>query len=382
MSDGTPVSELSRSDFLKLAGISAPVPLTAPVPPAFPDVRPRRCGVDTKFFLPLLLTLCFALHPQGSLARERQAVVTVKVNLNTSADAKRVDLWIPYPMSDENQEITDVSVSGNYSAVGVYREGNFGNNMLHAEWNAPVNGRTLTYTFQVARKEVVRKDFPGQEASFPMKDLEKYLAATSLGATGGAAKEYAEKITKGKMTTLAKATAIYDWIVENMYRDPNVKGCGLGEVDVLLRKPGGKCADIHSVFVTLARAAGVPAREVFGIRIPKGANGDMTKAQHCWAEYYQSGYGWVVVDPADVRKAILEKKITLEEAGPLREYYFGAVDENRVAFGTGRDLKLNPPQQGAPLNYFMYPYAEADGKPLNEDLYGFNIGYTIGFKEM
>jgi transglutaminase-like putative cysteine protease len=382
MSGGTPASELSRSDFLKLAGLSALVPLPGRVTPAFPYVRPRRCAVDTKFFLPLLLALCFALHPQGSLARERQAIVTFKIDLNAPVDAKRVDLWIPYPMSDENQEITDVSVSGNYSAVGVYREGNFGNNMLHAKWEAPGHGRTLTYTFQVARKEVVRKDFPGQEASFPMKDPEKFLAATTLGATGGAAKEYAEKITKGKMTTLAKATAIYDWIVENMYRDPNVKGCGLGEVDVLLHKLGGKCADIHSVFVTLARAEGIPAREVFGIRMPKGKEGEITKSQHCWAEFHLPGYGWVVVDPADVRKAILERKITLQEAQPLKEYYFGAVDENRVAFGTGRDLKLNPPQQGKPLNYFMYPYAEADGKPVNEDLYGFNIGYSIGFREL
>ncbi len=374
MSEGTPVSELSRSDFLKLAGISALAPFLGGVSAA--------SNTSRRIFTSLLSVLCLLLLPQVSLAKERQGVVSVKVNLVAPADAKRVDLWIPYPMSDENQEITDVSVNGNYSAVGVYREGNFGNNMLHAKWDAPVNGRTLTYTFQVVRKEVVRKDFPGQETSFSMKDLEKFLAATSLGATGGTAKEYAEKITKGKMTTLAKATAIYDWIVENMYRDPNVKGCGLGEVDVLLRKPGGKCADIHSVFVTLARAAGVPAREVFGIRLPKGKEGEITKSQHCWAEFYLPGYGWVVVDPADVRKAILEKKITLAEAKPLREYYFGAVDENRISFGTGRDLRLNPPQQGAPLNYFMYPYAEADGKPLNEDLYGFNLGYSIGFREM
>jgi hypothetical protein len=83
-----------------------------------------------------------------------------------------------------------------------------------------------------------------------------------------------------------------------------------------------------------------------------------------------------------VRKAILEKKITLEQAKPLREYHFGAVDANRIAVGTGRDLVLNPPQAGEPLNYFMYPYAEADGKPLNEDLYGFNLGYKITYRDI
>lgn len=28
----------------------------------------------------------------------------------------------------------------------------------------------------------------------------------------------------------------------------------------------------------------------------------------------------------------------------------------------GRDLVLNPPQSGEPLNYFVYPYVEVDGK--------------------
>lgn len=93
------------------------------------------------------------------------------------------------------------------------------------------------------------------------------------------------------------------------------------------------------------------------------------------------GYGWVVVDPADVRKIILEQKLTMEQAKPYRGYYFGAVDENRIALGTGRDIVLNPTQSGGPLNYFMYPYAEVDGKLSNEDLYGFNIGYKISFKE-
>lgn len=323
----------------------------------------------------------FLLSVKPSPAAERRVAVTVDVKLAAPVNAHRVRLWIPYPMSDENQQITDVAVTGNYSALGVYREGAFGNPILYAEWNVPANGRTLTYSFRAARKEVVTKPVPGKEPPIAGKELGKFLAPTVPGGVEGAVKEYSRKITSGRKTTLEKAKAVYDWIVDNMRRDPGVKGCGLGDVQAILGTLGGKCADISSVFVALARAAGIPAREVFGIRLPEGKEGDMTKAQHCWAEFYLPGMGWVVVDPADVRKAILERKLTLEEAKPLREYYFGAVDENRIAFGTGRDIVLNPPQAGGPLNYFMYPYAEADGKPLNEDLYGFNIGYTIRHKD-
>jgi transglutaminase-like putative cysteine protease len=144
---------------------------------------------------------------------------------------------------------------------------------------------------------------------------------------------------------------------------------------------GGKCGDIHSVYVALARSVGVPSREIFGIRIPNGKEGDMTKAQHCWAEFYLPGYGWVPIDAADVRKIMLEKKLNLGEEKKYREYYFGAVDDSRISYGIGRDLILNPPQRDGKLNYFMYPYAEADGKAL-DDLFGFNLGFTITFKEI
>jgi transglutaminase-like putative cysteine protease len=315
-------------------------------------------------------------------AKERRAEVTYSVDLKAPPDAKLVRLWLPYPMSDENQEITDVVVTGNSTSSGVYREGAFGNNALYAEWKDTKGPRTLTYSFKVLRRERVTKDIPASELPFSKTEFRKELAATRLADLGGPERDLAGKITAGRKTNREKAFAIYDWTVENMFRDPNTKGCGIGDVDMLVRTLGGKCGDIHSVYTALARVSGVPSREVWGIRIPSGVAGDMTKAQHCWAEWYSPGYGWVVVDPADVRKAILEKKIPLEQAKPLREYYFGAVDESRIAVGTGRDLILNPPQSGEPLNYFMYPYAEADGKPLNEDLYGFNLGYRITFREI
>ncbi len=332
------------------------------------------------FVFSLIILASFA---NPAFAKERQGEVTLQFNLNAPADAKHVRLWIPYPVSDENQDIWDIKVNGNFSSSSVYREGENGNMSLYAEWGIPSNDRTLTYTFKVKRKEVVKKDFPKKELPFSKEEFKKYLKATRLGPIDGKTKEYADKITKGKKTNIDKAKAIYEWIVYNMHRDPNVKGCGFGEVDKLLVSMGGRCGDIHSVFVSLSRSAGVPAREINGIRMAKGKEGDITKAQHCWAEFYMPGYGWIPVDPSDVLKAMLEKKTTdRNQIKDLISYFFGAVEENRIAYQSGRDLTLNPPQKDGKLNYFMYPYAEADGKALNEDLFGFNLGYKISFKEL
>lgn len=333
-------------------------------------------------FSVVTLLFCFLLLTHPANAKERQGVVTLQINLKAPAESQEVKLWLPYPVSDENQEITQIDIKGNYTNMLMGKDAKFNNRILYLEWKGSFKERILTYSFKIRRKERITKNFPAQNLPLSTAEFRPYLEATSLGPTGGKVKEYAEKITKNQKTTLGKARAIYDWIVDNMHRDPKVKACGLGDVERLLETKGGKCADLHAVFVALARAAGIPAREVFGIRIPKGPAGDMSKAQHCWAEFYLPGSGWVAVDPADVRKIILEQKLTQEQAKPWREYYFGAVDENRIALSTGRDIVLDPPQKEKALIFFMYPYAEADGKPLNEDLYGFNLGYKISFKEL
>jgi len=314
-------------------------------------------------------------------AKERSITVTVNVDLKLPAEAKEVRLWLPYPLSDRNQRVTNVQVCGNYGAASVLREGVFGNTILFAIWQGVSPGRKLTYSFEITRKEMITWDFAGKELPLPRRELKDYLGMGLAPATQAKVKTLATAITKNKRTTRAKARAIYDWVVDNMQRDPETKGCGPGIIERLLATRKGKCIDINSIFVALARAADIPAREILGIRIPKGKEGEMTKSQHCWAEFYLPGSGWVVVDPADVAKARFEQKLSGEQLKPLREYYFGAVDENRIAYGQGRGVVLNPPQQGEPLNYFMYPYAEVDGKEFNEDLYGFNIGYRISFKE-
>jgi transglutaminase-like putative cysteine protease len=102
--------------------------------------------------------------------------------------------------------------------------------------------------------------------------------------------------------------------------------------------------DIHSVFVALCRAAGVPAREIFGLRPAKKGGQDISSRQHCWPEFYLPGYDWVPVDPADVRKKMLKENLSLNDAGTksFRAYFWGGWDAYRVKLAMGRDLILTP----------------------------------------
>ena len=314
-----------------------------------------------------LILLLFVSFTATAGADALRGTVAMEIDLSAHDRMEEARLWVPYPMSDKYQLITNIKVSGDFSEAAVYSDRVFETPMLFARWDKDAKSRKLAFSFDVERQEVVRKDFPDTETKWDVADYADYLKATSLAPTTGSVKTLADKITDGKITVLAKAKAIYDWTLENMYRDPNTYGCGKGDVCDLLEKPGGKCVDIHSVFVALARASGVPAREVFGLRLAKKGSEDVSTWQHCWAEFFLPGYGWVPVDPADVRKAMLTDKLDLKDAKiiELGKYYWGGIDPYRVKVGIGRDLTLNPRQKGMPLNYLMYPYAEIGNKSLD-----------------
>jgi hypothetical protein len=330
-------------------------------------------------FSMLALSLCIT---PAAWAKSRSGVVTVEVDLTKQEAGKETRLWLPYAVSDKNQSVTDVQVSGDFATSAVYTDRANGTPMLYAQWNTDAKSRKLVYSFTVKREEIQMKNLSGAETAWDKEYFADYLKPTSMGPLDGEVKKLSDSIVKGKKTVLDKAKAIYDWTCENMYRDPATTGCGKGDVCELLKKPGGKCTDISSVYVALARAAGVPAREVFGLRLGKKAEEDITTWQHCWVEFYLPGTGWVPVDPADVRKAMLVEKLELKDAktAEYREYFWGGIDPYRFKLASGRDLVLNPPQAGAPLNTFGYPYAEVGGNALNwYEPKSFN--YRISFKE-
>jgi transglutaminase-like putative cysteine protease len=254
----------------------------------------------------------------------------------------------------------------------------------------------LTLTTQVATKNyVVDLSAPSKAPKESRAVLEHFLQPTKLLPTDGIVKTTATEITSGAKTDVEKARAIYEWIVDNTFRNPKTRGCGVGDIRFMLesRDLGGKCADLNALYVGLAMAAGLPARDVYGIRVGKSEMGykslgasteTVTKSQHCRAEVYLNDFGWVPVDPADVRKVVLEEppgNRALDDAvvKSARARLFGSWEMNWMAYNFAHDVAL-PGSNGAPVGFFMYPQAEtAEGRldSLDPD----NFKYEITSRE-
>src|ERR1700686_4632298 len=250
--------------------------------------------------------------------------------------------------------------------------------IIAAEYPAGVRP-ILTVTSRIATKDcAVNLSAKGTAPKESRAELEHFLRPTKLLPTDGIVKATASEITKGAKTDVEKARAIYDWIVDNTFRNPKTRGCGVGDIRFMLesRDLGGKCADLNALYVGLARAAGLPARDVYGIRVAKSELGykslgasseNVTKAQHCRAEVYLGEYGWGPVDPADVRKVVLEeppgnRALNDEMVKKARARLFGSWEMNWIAYNFAHDVAL-PGSAGAPVGFLMYPQAEtADGR--------------------
>jgi transglutaminase-like putative cysteine protease len=267
--------------------------------------------------------------------------------------------------------------------------------IVAAEFPSGVNP-VLTFTSRIATKNfVVDLSAPSKPPKLDPADMQHFLRATKLLPTDGIVQVTAAEITSGAKTDVEKARAIYEWIVENTFRNPKTRGCGVGDIRFMLESKdlGGKCADLNALYVGLARAAGLPARDVYGIRVGKSEMGykslgasteTVTKSQHCRAEVYLSDFGWVPVDPADVRKVVLEeppgnRPLEDDMVKNARARLFGSWEMNWMAYNFAHDVAL-PGSNGAPVGFLMYPQAETAAGRL-DSLDPDNFKYDITSRE-
>ena len=326
----------------------------------------------------------------------RSKIMTVNIDMSKYDKGKEVKVWVPVPQTEEFQEISNEKFVARTAKVAEFTESE-GNKMLYLEWgeDAEPSGRKAKLSFTATRVEAGHPELVSYDESefvYPA-DVAEYINKTSnYVSIDGVVKDYADQITEGKTGTLEKARAIYEFIIANLERidngetlvnaegesmDYEVEGCGHGNTERILTtlrdfgRAGGHCTDLNSTFVALCRAAGIPAREMFGIRLGTNATDNASGFQHCWAEFYLPGTGWVFADPGDVLKAIKpgkNKSIAEWEAARASEtckdkteYFWGTVDNNRIVLSRGRDVTFNPPQAWGPCNTFGYPAAEVGG---------------------
>jgi len=308
-------------------------------------------------------------------------------------------VWLPFPQYGDTdyQRALDVRWTGNPSATGIYRDPRYGAQAFFAQWG----DRTMTPQLQVINRIATRNrsvdlSKPGTAPPLSRDEIELYLQPTAHIPTDGIVRSTAVRILPLASTSpIERARAIYEWIVVNTYRDPKVLGCGTGDIRFMLESGnlGGKCADLNALFVGLTRSVGIPARDMYGIRVADsatwkslGKSGDITKAQHCRAEFYDPRFGWIPVDPADVRKVVIEEEkdrvLPLDDprVDLARKTLFGSWEMNWMAFNTAGDTRLAP-ETAKLLGHFMYPYAETAKGPL--DYYNpQNFQYRISAREV
>jgi transglutaminase-like putative cysteine protease len=317
----------------------------------------------------------FALTPRAAAAametigKPRRA--EIKTIIDVSAHPGAAEVWVPVIETVSGYQQASpphLTCSGHAEIV---HDDRYGARMVRARWSAAgLKTLVLAQTVETRDRGVVKASLTEAERRF-------WIQPTPSTPTDGIVRDLALAIVGAKTDPREKVRAIYDWIVDNTFRDPQTRGCGLGDIKSLLesKRFGGKCADLNGLMTGLCRAAGIPARDAYGIRFAPSkfqnvlgpSTPDISHAQHCRSEVWLDGVGWFPVDPADVRKIVVEAKVSVDSPGVKaeRERLFGAWEMNWVAYNSATDLALPGASRAMEAHFLMYPYGMTAGSDFD-----------------
>ena len=301
---------------------------------------------------PIVLLLILASpFASASLTRHGRFVFTARIT-DLPTDAESVTLWVPIPSTGRDQIISEVLLDSDYKwtfAKGAKHGNQYAWTTIEEDFPEVVEVRV---SFKVERRTVL---FDRLEAGpVTQEQLRQSLLPSRLVTISPRIQTIATQITRGTGGVLEEARAIYDYVLATMKFDETEEGWGRGDTERACDIRSGNCTDFHSLFISLARARGIPARFIMGM--PLLAQDEPVTSYRCWAEFYLQSKGWVPVDPSEASK-------TTDPA--IQNFLFGNLDYDRIGFSIGRDIVLDP-ATAQPLNYMIYPYAEADGKMVGQ----------------
>ncbi|HUO36228.1 MAG TPA: transglutaminase-like domain-containing protein [Candidatus Acidoferrum sp.] len=273
------------------------------------------------------------------------------------AGSHELHLWIPLPYHERYQIITREKIESPVR-FRIYTEPEYHDRYAYLVLKAdqakqPVD---IKISFHAVRYE---HSTPLSVSSHPAVSAEystvRFLEPDRLVPSNPQITEISDQVTQGVTDPVDKARKLYEYVIAHMHYDHDGTEWGRGDAVWACDSHHGNCTDFHSLFIALARAQKIPAGFEIGFPLPADKHEGAITSYHCWALFYAKGVGWVPIDASEAWKH-----------KDKQDYFFGAVDQNRIKMSLGRDIRLNPPQVGAPLNYFVFPYAELDGQPYKD----------------
>lgn len=322
--------------------------------------------------------------PAAATPKQASFHVTHAFAVKVPKDAKTLRVWFAVPQEDAYSSIRNLAVSSEFPVR--YADDSSGNRMGYVEVQAP-KGEVVSIReeFDLTRSEIRNRVDPASTRPLTAAErsaLSRYLQPATHVVVDDGIRSLAASIVGGEKNPVLVARKIYDWTLENVeywVKDPDkLKASPVGSSEYCLLNKTGNCTDFHSLYASLAMASGLPTRMVYGSLLKPTLNGvEVDGSYHCWIEFYAPRLGWLPLDVslADIYAKefpVGEKNQRLVElttatgykgVDPSKvDYYFGNLDERRVAWSTGRDLMMQPPQDGGPVNAMAKMYAEVDGK--------------------
>jgi transglutaminase-like putative cysteine protease len=326
---------------------------------------------NRKIFLAALLAVCTVAAAAGATAEEQVAAKSRRFEFSYAAEIRNVSagenvrVWMPIPPTTADQTV--VLTKADFPAeASKQREAKFGNEMYYFETKSEL-GKPIKFavSYHIERKAVSGLSRPAATAPAPLadEDLRVFLKEDRKVPISGRPLELIKGFSFPE-SRIKEAKLLYDAVEEYLSYDKSKPGYGEGDVLWVCESRAGNCTDFHSLFMSLARSRGIPAKFQIGFPLPDERGSGTIKGYHCWAQFYDKQLGWI---PVDISEA--------DKHPELKAFYFGNLTENRVEFTTGRDIDLVPRQQGESLNFFVYPYVEVSGKAWGRDDVELSFGY-------
>lgn len=270
-----------------------------------------------------------------------------------------VHVFIPLAVSSNQQRVVSETIEASIPGV-IEVEPIYGNRYWHGTADQAATAIEVTITSTVERLGSRVTSAPGAAAIdlSEQEAMKPFLAANDKVLVGHpillpilteikqAAADGTSPISPPMM-----ARAIYDWVVNNVEYKKVGSGWGNGDTFWACNERYGNCTDFHALFISLARSENIPARFEIGFPIPDDRESGVIGGYHCWVQFHLNDTGWFPIDASEAFKHP-EKK----------EFFYGTHPLDRIHFSTGRDLRLGADHKDKPLNYFVYPYVEVDGR--------------------